>query len=251
MEYWPKVQRKNHFSSQRTKLVCKACRAQGFHPADLETYTCQTCACEFGGHNFDQDLLGDYKNRSRKRPRRLMCLQCAAAEKRMLRCARCTTAYEWEYWPKWARTNHSSSQQTKLVCQACRAQGFHPGDLKTYTCQTCAREFGAKKINQNQLHHFKYHQRKKLRCMQCVDATVDRVRQLREQLRKSKRKCTQYCRERQGGNCGMHHRKCPLTPQIFGERRWPGSDGAISADDRKFLDEQNPPPAWWSRAWGR
>ena len=37
----------------------------------------------------------------------------------------------------------------------------------------------------------------------------------------------------------MRQAKCPLTPVLFGEKRWPSSDGEISADDRKFLDELN------------
>ena len=170
-------------------------------------------------------------------------MQCAAAEKRVLRCGNCMTAYELKYWSKSERDHRSSSQRKKLVCKACRAQGFHPGDLETYTCQTCACKFGAHKFNQNLLHHLKYHQRQKLQCMQCAAAAEERVARLRKQLQKSKRKCTCHCR--------MHKQKCPLTPVIFGERRWPGSDGAISADDRTFLDELQPPPAWWSKAWGR
>ena len=130
------------------------------------------------------------------------------------------------------------------MCKACRAQGFHPDDLETYTCQTCACKFGAHKFNRDLLKNYKYHERpKKLQCMQCVANAEERVRQLQKQLQKSKRKCNCHSR--------IHQEKCPLTPVIFGEKRWPGSDGAISADDRKFLDELRPTPAWWSKAWGR
>ena len=129
------------------------------------------------------------------------------------------------------------------MCKACRAQGFHPKDLETYTCQTCACRFGAHRFNRDLLHNHKHHGRQKLQCKQCVAATEERARHLRKALQKSKRKCKCHC--------SIHQEKCPLTPVIFGEKRWPGSDGAISADDRKFLDELNPPPDWWRRAWGR
>ena len=225
-------------------LVCPSCAKRGYAPGQYEEHQCEECLEKKSSLSFDKYMLLAVK---RKEKSRLVCQDCQTK----LRCGKCNTAYALKYWSQSERHNHSTSQRTKLICKACRAQGFHPRDLKTYACQTCAREFGASKFNQNQLHHFKYHQRKKLRCLQCDAAAEERVRQLREQLRKSKRTCTRYCRKHQEGNCSMHHPKCPLTPVIFGERRWPGSDGAISADDRKFLDELNPPPAWWSKAWGR
>ena len=129
------------------------------------------------------------------------------------------------------------------MCKACRAQGFHPRDLETYTCQTCACRFGAQKFDRDLLHNYKHHDRKKLQCMRCAAGAEERVRQLRKQLQKSKRTCKCQCR--------IHQEKCPLTPVIFWGKRWPGTHGAISADDRKFLDELNPLPAWWNKAWGR
>ena len=165
LRYWSGTERQ--ISTQRTKLVCKACRAQGFHPGDLETYTCETCACDFGALKFKPIHLQYFKVRRKKKFQRLLCTQCAVGDKRMLQCAKCKRAYELKYWSKSALDNHSSSRRTKLVCRACRAQGFRSGDLETYTCQTCACEFGTNEFNQIQLHHFKYHRRKKLQCRQC------------------------------------------------------------------------------------
>ena len=139
--------------------------------------------------------------------------------------------------------NHLSTKGTKLVCRDCRTQGFRPTDLQTYTCQTCKGEFGAVKFNTQLLKHYKYNDNKKLKCMQCIAGEKDRERRLQKQLRQSKRRCISHCR--------IHQAKCPLTPIVFGEKRWPGSDGAITADDRNFLDQLNPCPAWWSKAWGR
>ena len=52
-------------------------------------------------------------------------------------------------------------------------------------------------------------------------------------------------------SCPFHKARCPLTLCIFGERRWPGSDGFITVDDKNFLDSLTPKPVWWLRAWGR
>ena len=98
-------------------------------------------------------------------------------------------------------------------------------------------------FDKHHLENYKYHRRKKLQCKQCVAGEEERARQLRRQLQQSKRKCNCHSR--------IHQAKCPLTPVIFGEKRWPGSDGAITADDRKFLDGLQPSPTWWSKAWGR
>ena len=206
-------------------LVCPRCSERGYAPVQYDDHQCEECLEKFGPLKFDMRKNAGPLKFERRKPK--------------LPCSKCKTLL---YWHRYQRKNHLGPRKTKLVCKACRAQGFHPDDLKTYKCQTCACEFGAHKINKNQLHHFKYHQRKKLRCMQCAAAAEERVRQLHKQLRKSKRKCTCHCR--------IHQKKCPLTPVIFGEMRWPGSDGAISADDRKFLDELNPPPDWWRKAWG-
>ena len=60
-KYWSKSERDSHFAGQRTMLVCKPCRAQGFHPDDLETYKCQKCAGEFGKCKFHYKVLNIYK----------------------------------------------------------------------------------------------------------------------------------------------------------------------------------------------
>ena len=107
----------------------------------------------------------------------------------------------------------------------------------------CSCKFGVKKFQREQLRNLKYHGCQKLQCNPCAADAKDRARELRKKLQSSKRKCT--CRFR------IHAGKCPLIPVIFGEKRWPGSDGAISAEDRKFLDELNPPPDWWGKVRGR
>ena len=49
----------------------------------------------------------------------------------------------------------------------------------------------------------------------------------------------------------LHKDKCPPSLCYFGEKRWPRGDGAISKEDRKFLDNLNPRPVWWATAYGR
>ena len=217
-------------------LVCPGCAERGYAPGKYDEHQCEECFEKFGSLKFDRK---NKYNTKRVKKYRLVCQECLTR----LRCSSCKTKYELKYWSKFELKNHSSCLQTKLVCKACRAQGFTPWNLEAYTCQTCSCKFGVNKFDKYALQNFNFHRRLKLQCLQCDGAAEERVRKLRKQLQKSKRKCTCHCR--------IHQQKCPLTPVIFGERRWPGSDGAISADDRKFLDELNPPPAWWKKAWSR
>ena len=170
---------------------------------------------------------------------RLMCKDC----KTKLRCGKCKTAYEVTYWSRMELFHHTSSRRTPLVCKTCRTQGYGPEDMETYTCQQCTGSYGYNLFSKVQLNNSKLHLRKRRVCKPCTARGEERVRLLCKALQHSKRKCT--CR------CPIHQIKCPLTPVIFGERRWPGSDGAITADDRRFLDELRPVPAWWNPAWGR
>ena len=75
---------------------------------------------------------------------------------------------------------------------------------------------------------------------------AERINTLKQNLEKSTRKCNlKIC------GCPIHRSKCPLSPVCFNEKRWPGSDGFISSEDRHFLDSLRPAPQWWNRAWGR
>ena len=168
----------------------------------------------------------------------MVCEDC----RKKIRCDKCHTAFDKKYWTK-SECGNNMNKQTKVVREACRAEGFHAFDLQAYTCQTCSGIFGSKKYNRVMLKNYKQHKRRNLECLHCIAAAEDRVRQLRKRMQQSKRRCNCYCR--------IHQAKCPLTPVIFGERHWPGSDGAISAADRQFLDQMIPTPGWWDAAWGR
>ena len=63
-----------------------------------------------------------------------------------IRCDRCQKAFGKKHWTKLER-NHRKYYQTKLVCQACRADGFHAWNLRAYPCHLCAGMFGSNKYN--------------------------------------------------------------------------------------------------------
>ena len=158
---WNVKNEKTHRKFSRT-LVCPSCAERGYAPGKYDEHQCEECLEKFGGLKFKGQLLGAVKRQFKCR---LVCRDCQAKAKH--RCSKCHTAYNLKYWAKEDRSKRLSCRRPKLVCKACREQGFHSRDLQTYKCQMCACKFGARKFNQNQLHHFKYHQRHKLLCMQC------------------------------------------------------------------------------------
>ena len=98
--------------------------------------------------------------------------------------------------------------------------------------------------------NYKYEQQTKLECKECVCLVKSKITCLKERMKESKRICNCHCL--------IHKERCPLSPCIYNERRWPGSDICprtrkqyISAEDRAFLDGLNPKPAWWKKAWGK
>ena len=64
---------------------------------------------------------------------------------------------------------------------------------------------------------------------------------LEAKFKRSKRFC----------KCGklFHLEGCPLSPVIYNERRWPGSDGYISWEENKFLSQLKKKPDWFKVAW--
>ena len=233
---WDEQMIRKHRHSDRD-LVCPDCTERGYAPGNYEEHRCTECGVNFGHRNFNKEVLYNCKRRGGKSS--IVCTDCQTK----LQCGKCKIAYELKYWTTDERKHHNGPRAIALVCKTCRALGFNPRDLASYTCQTCQCNLGAQKFEQRLLDNYKRHKSTKLRCKQCASAAEARLQQLRRQLQKSTRRCKCYCL--------FHRDKCPLTPVIFGEMRWPGSDGFISADDRRYLDECDPPPAWWTKAWGR
>ena len=157
-----------------------------------------------------------------------------------LQCAACLVAFDKKYWSIKERENHASKQGTLLVCKSCRdSRGYTPDDVKTYTCQQCQDKGGFKLFDQKLVEHFKYDDRQKLLCKLCVA----KVKELQHKFKSSKRFCKCFC--------PIHRQSCPLSPCYFNERRWPGSDGCITEDEKEFLEKLDPTPGWWQKAWGR
>ena len=157
-----------------------------------------------------------------------------------LQCAACLVPFDKKYWSKNERSHYESNKRTLLVCKTCRdSRGYTPDDVKTYTCEQCQDKGGFKLFDKELMHHVKSHGRKKLLCKLCVAKTE----RLRQKFKSSKRFCKCFC--------PIHRQSCPLSPCYFNERRWPGSDGCITEDEKEFLEKLDPTPGWWQKAWGR
>ena len=130
-----------------------------------------------------------------------------------------------------------------MVCKSCREKGCHPQDTQMYTCQKCKQQLGAKKFDSKMLNHYNSRGTTKVQCNQCASEEANLLKELHLKLKKSTRHCKCYC--------PLHKERCPLAPCYHGEKRWPGSDGYISFKECNFLNEINPRPAWWNKAWGK
>ena len=144
---------------------------------------------------------------------------------------------------KTERDHYEGKQGTLLVCKVCRDSGYTPDDVKTFTCEQCQDKGGFKVFDKDLLLHVKYHGRKKLLCKLCVSQVTRKTDELQHKFKSSKRYCKCFC--------PMHRQSCPLSPCYFNERRWPGSDGCITEDEKEFLEKLDPTPGWWQKAWGR
>ena len=161
-----------------------------------------------------------------------------------LQCAACLVAFDKKYWSKAERDHYERDRRTLLVCKSCRdSRGYTPDDVKTYTCQHCHDKGGWKLFDQNLMENYKYHRRQRLLCKLCVLQLARKTDELRQKFKNSKRFCKCFC--------PIHRQSCPLSPCYFNERRWPGSDGCITEDEKDFLENLNPTPSWWQKAWGR
>ena len=158
------------------------------------------------------------------------------------KCSACQTGYQKSSWGTQALKD-SQRRGSALVCKDCRGKGCTADDIRLYPCTRCAREFGTTRFDKQVLKDLRDHGRSMLTCKECSTARAAREKALHAQLRKSKRVCKCFC---------LYHKDaCPLSPCVYGEKRWPGSDGHITADDRAFLDNLRPRPAWWLKAWGK
>ena len=235
---WSKDVLKHHRGQKERDLVCTTCLQQGYSVGQYKEYPCKDCGKRYGSLKFDKQSIYNF---NKEKTSHLVCEDC----KTKLKCAACKVAFPKTAWTKAERDHNDRPDRktgTKLVCKACRSAGYTPDDTDPYTCQHCQKEGGYKAFDPDLMHHYKVHGRQKLLCRTCFANLAEKTKELQKKLRKSKRVC----------NCFslVHRSKCPLEPCYYGEKRWPGSDGHISAEDRDVLDNLRPPPDWWATARG-
>ena len=85
-----------------------------------------------------------------------------------LQCSKCMIAYEDAYWTSNERYMCRTRRKT-LVCKTCRAQGYHPRNLTSYTYQKCEGTFGTRIFKKAMLMKFRMRPwlKRKLECTQC------------------------------------------------------------------------------------
>ena len=161
---WNERKIKAHLYFNRD-LVCPSCAKRGYAPSKYDEHQCDECLEKFGSLKFD---LKSKKNKKRNATCLLVCKACLTKIRPTTRCSSCMMPYELKYWSTSERKRHFSSQHTKLVCKACRAEGFTPRNLNAYTCQACAYKFGANRFDKERLKRFKSGRRQEeLHCLQC------------------------------------------------------------------------------------
>ena len=155
---WSSNLTKAHQSKNRD-LVCSECRQRGFVTGKYTDYQCEDCGEVFGCKKFKKHVL---QNAQRQKTSRRICIDCT----QKLRCCICKVAYKRESWTKNERSNHAA-RGTRLVCQTCRASGFHAFSIAAFKCQTCECLLGSRKFDIELLTRYKKGESVQLRCLQC------------------------------------------------------------------------------------
>ena len=233
---WPKEMLRNHLRFSR-KLICSACRANGFTTHCTDGRACKICEKKRGAGKFNKYARWDQSRRNSD----IICDDCI--DKKRCDGPKCAailnksavSAREWKY--------KQEEPDSYLLCSNCRAKGLSKKDNKLYQCSNCKEMLGCKYFEVQQLSDKKRGHQTKVECKTCTEGIATRLKHLEAALKKSKRRCTCYQL--------LHRAKCPLSPCYFGERRWAGSDGYITLEDSQFLNSRTPQPKWWKKANGR
>ena len=233
--HWSADILKKHRTDKTRKLVCRGCTDKGCSARDVNLYHCESCDLYLGHARFDKHSLYN-KAKSGRRQAGLVCRECQSR----IPCDACKKRYPKKEWPVKMLANQRNGG-TNLVCRNCREKGCTAHDMNVYTCQRCRKEIGSGRFDKKLLENFKNLDRRKLICLACTKECDEKTRLLHCQFKESKIYCE--C------GCLIHREHCPLVPRYYGERKWPGCDGCISAEDRIFLDELRPAPLWWRKAW--
>ena len=232
-KHWPRQERDNH-RNRGTLLVCRSCRSQGCQPQDVRRYKCWECKEQLGPLKFARHKIHKY-NAGRNIAGGLKCEECST-KKECLKCCKLLSKSEFAK----IRLNETE-KKTGVLCADCKKLGYTPDNLVSIRCRSCKKEFGPLRFSENPSQAALGQNGTWMECTECAGTTEMKIKMLKSKLKTSRRKC----------NCGsrLHRDRCPLTPVRSGEKRWPGSDGAITAEEREFLDGLKPIPDWWDRAW--
>ena len=114
----------------------------------------------------------------------------------------------------------------------CFALGYTPRDVERYTCAECG-DKGHMKFRRDALKNDKRRgQRSDLVCLDCAD----RHKEIEGTLKDKKAiRCT--CGGKQSNRVHIFsNEKCSLFQRFAGERRWPGSNMGVTADDFQFCE---------------
>ena len=145
---WPKYMLRNHLRFNR-KLICSACRADGFTTHCTDGRVCTICEKKRGAGKFNKYASWNQSRRNSE----LICDDCI--DKKRCDGAKCdailnksaVSAREWKY-----KQTHPDSY---LLCSNCRAKGFSKKDNKLYQCTSCKEMLGCKCFDTDELYRMK------------------------------------------------------------------------------------------------
>ena len=160
-----------------------------------------------------------------------LCVECEP-----IQCARCPDLQPRRNFPPRMVGNINTRGGT-LLCKSCTAAGYTGKNTRAYECRGCNQIYGHKNFDADELRTYVLANsvqrvRTKPLCTECAQ----RVKQLRTEVYRSKRRC--ICK-----GAPNHKDSCP-----FGISRrtlwWPGGElKTVTGDDKQLLDRANMP--WW------
>ena len=159
-----KLQRRKYEEDSSALLQCMQCIAE----AQKEVHQCEACLETIDDRHFEKHIQ---QNAGQEESSRLLCEACKAMQG-WIQCCKCNDYYEAKHWTYWERCMYRKDQE-RVCCKACRAQGYHPRRLESYTCQTCAHKFGSTMFNSVHIYQYKKQMKeerahpRELQCRRC------------------------------------------------------------------------------------
>ena len=119
--YWSSYERGRH-QKLGTSLVCKHCRCLGFHPRDLQAYTCQRCRGSFGAGRFRSTSGAKYIPRCQLLKEKSLCKQCLAD------CVQCFNCLQYFDVAR-HRTVGLNRRRGGVLCNGCGGLDLHRQEI--------------------------------------------------------------------------------------------------------------------------